>query len=84
MTFAREGADIVVCDLVSQIDTVPYQMSHPDDLKETVRLVEEHDQRCLAIPADVRDTEQVNQERPVQRVDTAEDEQRVEAVRGAT
>jgi SDR family mycofactocin-dependent oxidoreductase len=59
VTFAREGADIIVCDLVSQIDTVPYQMSHPDDLKETVRLVEEHDQRCLAIPADVRDTEQI-------------------------
>src|ERR1700744_2128299 len=58
VTFAREGADIVVCDLVSQIDTVPYQMSHPDDQKETVRLVEEHDQRCLAIPADVRDPEQ--------------------------
>jgi SDR family mycofactocin-dependent oxidoreductase len=59
VTFAREGADIIVCDLVSQIDTVPYQMSQPDDLKETVRLVEENDQRCLAIPADVRDSEQI-------------------------
>jgi NAD(P)-dependent dehydrogenase (short-subunit alcohol dehydrogenase family) len=24
VTFAREGADIVVCDLVPQIQTVPY------------------------------------------------------------
>ncbi|HZC51231.1 MAG TPA: mycofactocin-coupled SDR family oxidoreductase [Mycobacterium sp.] len=60
VTFAREGADIVICDLVSQIETVPYTMSNPDDLTETVKLVEEHDQRCVAMPADVRDTEQVN------------------------
>lgn len=60
VTFAREGADIVICDLAGQIQTVPYEMSNPDDLAETVRLVEEHDQRCLALPADVRDTEQIS------------------------
>jgi len=59
VTFAREGADIVVCDLVSQIQTVPYAMSVPADLDETVKLVEEQDRRCLALQADVRDTAQV-------------------------
>lgn len=59
ITFAREGADIVVCDLAAQIETVPYTMSNPDDLSETVKLVEEQDRRCVAMQADVRDTAQV-------------------------
>ena len=59
ITFAREGADIVVCDLAAQIETVPYTMSDPDDLSETVKLVEEQDRRCVAMQADVRDTAQV-------------------------
>jgi SDR family mycofactocin-dependent oxidoreductase len=59
ITFAREGADIVVCDLAAQIETVPYTMSNPDDLSETVKLVEEQDRRCVALQADVRDTAQV-------------------------
>lgn len=60
VTFAREGADIVICDLVSQIATVPYTMSNPDDMAETVRLVEEQDQRCIAVEADVRDSAQMD------------------------
>lgn len=59
VTLAREGADIVVCDLVGQIDTVPYPMSNPDDLAETVRLVEELDRRCVAQEADVRSLSQM-------------------------
>ena len=59
VTFAREGADIVTCDLVSQVATVPYPMSVPDDLNETVKLVEEQDGRCVAMQADVRDTAQI-------------------------
>ncbi|HCB04822.1 MAG TPA: mycofactocin-coupled SDR family oxidoreductase [Nocardioides sp.] len=60
VTFAREGADIVVCDLAEQIETVPYTMSNAGDLEETVRLVEALDQRCIAMRADVRDTAQIN------------------------
>jgi len=59
ITFAREGADIVICDLAAQIETVPYQMSNTDDLNETVKLVEEQDQRCVAMQADVRDSAQI-------------------------
>ena len=56
LTFAREGASIVVCDIAEQVETVPYTMANDDQLAETAKLVEEFDQRCLAIKADVRDT----------------------------
>jgi SDR family mycofactocin-dependent oxidoreductase len=52
---AEEGADIIAVDLVSQIDTVPYPMSTPDDLAETVKEIEALDRRVVATQADVRD-----------------------------
>jgi SDR family mycofactocin-dependent oxidoreductase len=60
LTFAREGADVAFCDIASQLDSVPYPMSKPDDLQETVRLVEDLDRRCVAVQADVRDRGQVD------------------------
>jgi SDR family mycofactocin-dependent oxidoreductase len=61
LTFAREGASIVVCDIASQIETVPYGLASEQQLHETVKLVEELDQRCNAVQADVRDTAQVQE-----------------------
>jgi SDR family mycofactocin-dependent oxidoreductase len=58
--FAQEGADVAFCDIASQLDTVPYPMAKPDDLAETVRLVEDLDRRCVAVQADVRDRGQVD------------------------
>lgn len=55
LTFAREGADVAFCDIGAQLDSVPYPMSQPDDLDETVRQVEDLDRRCVAATADVRD-----------------------------
>ncbi len=52
---AQEGADIIAIDLTGQIGTVPYEMSTPDDLAETVRLIEALDRRIVATQADVRD-----------------------------
>ena len=52
---AEEGADIVGIDLCAQIDVVPYAMSTPEDLEETVRLVEKTGRRMLASTVDVRD-----------------------------
>ncbi len=52
---AEEGADIIAVDLCRQIDTVPYPMSTPDDLAETVKQVEALDRRIVASEADVRD-----------------------------
>ena len=53
--FAREGADIVICDVAEQISTVSYPMATAEDLKETRTLVEAENRRCLAVTADVRD-----------------------------
>jgi SDR family mycofactocin-dependent oxidoreductase len=59
LAFAREGADVAFCDVASQMDTVPYPLAQPEDLDETVKLVEELDRRCVAVRADVRDQGQV-------------------------
>ena len=54
---ASEGADIVGVDICAQIGTVDYPMSTPDDLEETVKLVEQADRRIHARIGDVRDVE---------------------------
>jgi SDR family mycofactocin-dependent oxidoreductase len=52
---AREGADVVVCDVAGPVEEVDYPPATPADLAETVRAVEALDRRCLAVTADVRD-----------------------------
>lgn len=56
LTLAREGADIVICDIAEQVDTVPYEMGTGEQLNETVGMVEDLDRRCVAVKADVRDS----------------------------
>lgn len=58
-TLAREGADIVFCDVPGDITTIPYPTASEADLKETVGQVEALDRRCLGLKADVRDPDQV-------------------------
>ena len=53
--FAEEGADIIAIDLCEQIDSVAYSMATPEDLNETINLVEKTDRRIVAERADVRD-----------------------------
>ncbi|ASR34788.1 oxidoreductase [Prauserella marina] len=55
VTCAKEGADIIVADIASQLSTVDYPMAEPDDLAETVTLVEALDRRAIGVQADVRD-----------------------------
>ncbi|MCU1477105.1 MAG: 3-ketoacyl-ACP reductase [Subtercola sp.] len=55
LRLAQEGADIIAVDICDQIDSVPYAMSTPDDLAETVRQIEALDRRIIATQADVRD-----------------------------
>jgi SDR family mycofactocin-dependent oxidoreductase len=57
---AREGASVVLCDILEQIATVDYPMATQADMDETVKLVEGAGGRCLAIKADVRDSKAVN------------------------
>src|SRR5262249_57901199 len=60
VTCAREGADVIVIDIAEQLATVPYQLATADDLDETVKLVEAHGRRALAIKADVRSQRQLD------------------------
>ncbi len=55
LRLAEEGADIITFDLCAQLESVEYPMSTPEDLAETVRLVEGLDRRIVARQADVRD-----------------------------
>jgi SDR family mycofactocin-dependent oxidoreductase len=52
---AQEGADIITFDICAQIETVPYKMSTPEDLDQTVAEVEALGQRIVARQADARD-----------------------------
>src|SRR6266566_875267 len=52
---AEEGADIIAVDLCHDIESIKYPLATPDDLKETVRLVEAQDRRIVAVQADVRE-----------------------------
>jgi SDR family mycofactocin-dependent oxidoreductase len=57
--FAEEGANIIAVDLCDQIDSVAYPMATPEDLHETVNLVEKTGRRIVAEHADVRDLERL-------------------------
>ncbi len=61
LRMAQEGADIIAIDIEGQIDSVPYAMSRPDDMQETVRQIEALDRRIVAQQADVRDFDAVKQ-----------------------
>jgi SDR family mycofactocin-dependent oxidoreductase len=52
---AREGANVVLVDLVRQLSTVAYAMPEPDDLKATVAEVEAYGREVRTIIGDVRD-----------------------------
>jgi SDR family mycofactocin-dependent oxidoreductase len=54
---ARLGADIAICDLCHDLDTVRYPLASPDDLAETAHLVEKEGRRCVASVVDVRELE---------------------------
>lgn len=56
---AREGADIVAIDLAGPLPGVVYDSPTPEDLEETVRLVEAEDRRIIATKCDVRDLERM-------------------------
>ena len=56
MRLAREGADIIALDIcASASDTVTYTPASPEDLNETVRLVEAEGRKILSRQADIRD-----------------------------
>ena len=53
---AREGADVVVSDICAPVsDSIPYAAATPEDLAETVRLVEAEGRTALSRILDIRD-----------------------------
>lgn len=56
---AQEGADIIAIDICTQVDSVRYPMSTPEDLAQTVKEVEALGRRIVATQADVRDYDAV-------------------------
>lgn len=58
---AEEGADIIALDLCRDIDSIQYPLATPEDLKETIRLVEHHGRRIVAVEADVREASQMRE-----------------------
>ena len=53
---AREGADVIVSDICAPAsDTIPYVASTPEDLAETVHLVEAEGRKALSRVVDIRD-----------------------------
>src|SRR5690349_19987347 len=57
---AREGADIIALDVAGNLPyCVPYDSAIPEDLAETVRLVEATGRRIIASGDDVRDYDEL-------------------------
>jgi SDR family mycofactocin-dependent oxidoreductase len=56
---ASEGADIIGVDICADIPANSYPMATPEELAETVKLVEAEDRRMVSVVADVRDFHQV-------------------------
>jgi len=57
--FAEQGADVIAFDLCDQVDSVAYAMATPEDLDETVNLVDKTGRRIVAEQGDVRDFERL-------------------------
>jgi SDR family mycofactocin-dependent oxidoreductase len=57
VALAQEGADVIAVDVCASATETDYAASTPDDLAETVGLVEKLDRRIVSAQADVRDFE---------------------------
>jgi citronellol/citronellal dehydrogenase len=57
---AQEGADVIISDICAPVSpTIPYAGATPDDLAETVRLIETEGRKVLARQVDIRDDQAV-------------------------
>jgi (+)-trans-carveol dehydrogenase len=54
---AESGANVVVCDLLEDVPSIPYHLSREEDMDETVRLVKEVGGEIVWRKADVRSSE---------------------------
>lgn len=59
LRLAEEGADIIGFDICQDEPSVEYPLATPEDLAETINLVEKAGQRIHAVQADARDADAV-------------------------
>jgi SDR family mycofactocin-dependent oxidoreductase len=59
LAFAAEGADLVICDIATDVATVPYPLASADDLAATADAVVGLGRRCVSRVADVRSSGQL-------------------------
>lgn len=60
VALAKEGANIVICDIAAQMSTIAYPMGSSDDMTMTKKLVEAEGVKCLSMQADVRSSADLN------------------------
>jgi SDR family mycofactocin-dependent oxidoreductase len=59
-TLARNGADLVICDIGHDVDELGYSLGTSAELRETALLVEKEGRRVVTMEADVRSQEEVD------------------------
>src|ERR1700743_2100273 len=59
LRLAGEGADVIVVDVCAPLPSVPYDSATPEDLAETVRLVEKTGRRVISGIVDIRDLDRL-------------------------
>jgi len=55
LAFAHAGADVAICDVPAQVETVDYPLSSHEELEGTAEEIRAAGVRCLSFPVDVRD-----------------------------
>jgi SDR family mycofactocin-dependent oxidoreductase len=59
LRLAEEGADVIVVDVCAPLPSVPYDSATPEDLAETVSLIEKTGRRVVSGIVDVRDLDRL-------------------------
>ena len=59
--FAREGADVAICDICKDVATIPYELSSRADLDETAKLIEAEGGKTVVGEVDVRVWDQLKE-----------------------
>jgi SDR family mycofactocin-dependent oxidoreductase len=59
LRLAAEGADVIVVDVCAPLPSVPYDSATPEDLAETVSLIEKTGRRVVSGIEDVRDLDRL-------------------------
>ena len=59
VTYAKNGADVVITDICHDIDTNPYELGRREELEDTASMIQDEGQEALVIEMDVRNEDEV-------------------------